>query len=59
MEYPLNSITGMTFDRLMDRIDVYFPNSTVTEDSDGNLIINLNHYLHNGVVMAFEEDENE
>lgn len=54
----LNNIAGLPVDRLLDRINVYFPNSELAEDSDGNLIVNLNHYLENGIVTAFSEDEN-
>lgn len=52
----LNSISGLTVDRLLDRINVYFPNSELAEDSDGNLIVNLNHYLDGDIVTAFSED---
>jgi hypothetical protein len=58
VDFPLNSITGMTIDRLMDRVNVYFPNSTIEEEPDGNLIINLNHRLVGDVVTAFAEENN-
>lgn len=56
MENPLNSISGLTFDRLLDRVTAYFPGCSVGEDTDGNLVLHLNHYLDNGVVTPFEED---
>ena len=57
MEYPLNDIAGMTFDRLMDRMLVNFPKAELHEDSDGNLVIHLNQYLSNGIVTAFTDDD--
>ena len=49
----LNSITGLTIDRLLDRINNTFPNAVLGEDSDGNLIVHLNHYLDGDTVTAF------
>lgn len=54
----LNNITGLTVDRLLDRVNTYFPNAVLDEDSDGNLIVHLNHYLDGEIVTAFSEDEN-
>jgi len=58
MYNELNEIAGLPVDRLLDRISAYFPKSELGEDSDGNLIVHLNHYLENGIVTAFSEDEN-
>jgi len=57
MDFPLNSITGITFDRLADRVNVNFPNSTIGEDTDGNIVIYLNHYLRGDVLCAFPDEE--
>jgi hypothetical protein len=54
---PHNLIEGMTFDRLMDRALTYFPHSTMSAESDGNLVIVLNHHLVDGIVTPFEEED--
>ena len=55
MRYELNEINGITIDRLLDRINVFFPDAVLGEDSDGNLIVHLNHYLEGDTVRAFEK----
>ena len=52
---PHNLIEGMSFDRLMDRALTCFPNSTILQEEDGNIVISLNHHLVDGIVTPFEE----